>query len=60
VSKNRLSFHAEAVLVEIGIQKRQVWDSLWHHVDLAARHLEDFLQELRRQLAHDDEAVGKL
>ena len=31
-----------------------------HHVDLAARHLEDFLQELGRELAHDNEAVGKL
>ena len=28
-----------------------------HHVDLAARHLEDFLQELGRQLAHDNESV---
>ena len=31
-----------------------------HHVDLAAGHLKDFLQELGRQLAHDDEPVGEV
>ena len=31
-----------------------------NHVDLAAGHFEDFLQELRRELAHDNEAIGKL
>ena len=30
-----------------------------NHIDLAARHFENFLQELRRQLAHDDEAIRK-
>ena len=57
--KNRLPFHSKAVLIEIRIQKWQVWNSMRHHVDLAARHLKDFLQELGRQLAHDNEAVGE-
>src|ERR1700757_4605334 len=57
--QNRFPFYTKAVLVEIRIQERQVWNSMWHHVDFAARHLEDFLQELGRQLAHDDEPVGE-
>ena len=58
--QHRFAFHAEAVLVEIGIEKGQVGNAVRNHVDLAAGHLEDFLQELGRELAHDDEAVGKL
>src|SRR5580765_3422682 len=57
--KNCLPFHSEPVLIEIGIQKWQVWNSMRHHVDLAARHLKDFLQKLGRQLAHDNKAVGE-
>src|SRR5208282_1531351 len=53
--QNRLAFHAEAVLKEIRIQEWQVRNAMRHHVDLAARHLEDFLQELRRELTHDNE-----
>ena len=30
-----------------------------HHVDLIARHLKDFLQELGRELTHNNEAVGE-
>src|SRR5271167_3223024 len=44
--QNRFTFHAKAVLVEIGIQERQVGNAVRHHIDLAARYLEDFLQEL--------------
>ena len=55
----RFSFHAEAILVEIGIQKWQVRNAVRNHVDLAARHFEDFLQELGRQLAHHDQAIRK-
>ena len=31
-----------------------------NYVDLAARHLKDFLQKLGRKLAHNNEAVRKL
>jgi hypothetical protein len=58
--QNRLPFHAEPVLVEIWIEEWQIWNSMRHHVDLAARNFENFLQELGRQLAHHDEAVGEL
>ena len=44
--QHRLSFHAEAVLVEIGIEEWQVGNAVRNHVDLAAGHFEDFLQEL--------------
>ena len=40
------SFHAKTVFVEVGIQKRQVRNAVRYHVDLAARHFKDFLQEL--------------
>ena len=33
---------------------------MWNHVNLAARHREDFLQELGRKLAHHTQAVRKL
>src|ERR1700687_6460974 len=58
--QDRFSLNTKAVFVEIGIQEGQVWNSMRHHVDLATRHLEDFLQELGRQLAHANEAVGQL
>ncbi len=58
--QHRFPFDAETVLIEIGIEKGQVGNAVRDHVDLAARHLEDFLQELGRKLAHDNEAVGKL
>ena len=58
--QDRFSLNTKAVFVEIGIQEWQVWNSMRHHVDLATRHLEDFLQELGRQLAHDNEAVRQL
>ena len=53
-------FHAKAVLIEIGIQKWQVGNAVRNHVNLAARHLEDFLQELRREFAHHNQTVGQL
>src|SRR5580692_13065800 len=58
--QNRFPFYAKAVLVEIRIQERQIWNSMRYHVDLAAWHFEDFLQELGRQLAHDNEPVGEI
>jgi len=57
--QHRFSFHAKAILVEIGIEKGQIWNAVGNHVDFAAGHFEDFLQELGRELAHDDEAIGK-
>src|SRR5208282_3875334 len=42
-----LSFHVETILVEIGVQKWQVWNAMRNHVDLAARYLENFLKKLR-------------
>ena len=53
----RFSFHTKAFFVEVRIQEWQVGNAMRHHVDLAAGHFEYFLQELGRQLAHDDEAV---
>ena len=44
--QHRFAFDAEAVLVEIGIEKGQVGNAVRNQVDLAARHLEDFLQKL--------------
>ena len=41
------SFHVKTVLVEVGIQEWQIGNAVWNHVDLAARHFEDFLKELR-------------
>ena len=58
--ENRLSLHTEPVLIEIRINERQVGNSVGNHVDLAAGNFEDFLQELRRELAHHDQPVGKL
>ena len=54
------SFDTKTVLVEIGVEKGQVGNAVRNHVDLAAGHLIDFLQELGRELAHDNKAVRKL
>ena len=54
------SFDTESVFVEIWIEKGQVRNPVRNHVNLAARHFVDLLQELRRELAHDDEAIRKL
>src|SRR5271165_3064349 len=53
----RFPFHSEAVFVEIRIQERKVGNAVRNHVDLAARHLIDFLQKLGRKLAHHNQAV---
>src|ERR1035437_4284416 len=58
--QHRFSFHAEAVLIEIGIQKRQVGHAMRNHVDLAAGYFEDLLQQLGGQLAHHDKTIRKL
>jgi hypothetical protein len=58
--QDRLAFDTEAVLIEVGIQKREIGNAMRNHVDLAAPDFVDFLQELGRQLAHDNEAIGKL
>ena len=55
--QHRFSFDAKAVLVEIRIQEGQVRNPVRHHVDLAARYLEDLLQKLGGKLAHDNETV---
>ena len=55
-----LPFYIKAVFVEIGIEKWQVRNAVRNHVNLAARHFEDLLQELGGELTHHDEAVGKL
>src|ERR1041385_6738145 len=44
--QHRFSFNAETVLVEIGIEEGKVRNAVWNHVDLAARDLKNFLQEL--------------
>ena len=55
-----LAFHAKTVFVEIRVEKRHVRNAMRHHVDLAARHFEYLLQELGRELAHHDKAVGEV
>ncbi len=58
--QNRLPFHVEFVFIEIRVEEGQVWNSVRNHVDLAARNLEYLLQELGRELAHDDQAIRQL
>src|ERR1700674_534340 len=41
--QNRLSFDSEPVFEKIRIEKRQIWNPMGNHVDLAVRHLEDLL-----------------
>ena len=58
--QHRFAFHAKAVFIEIGIEKRQVRYAMRHHVNLLAGHLVDLLQKLRRELTHHNQTVGKV
>src|ERR1700731_2901501 len=57
--QNALPLRSEAILVEIGIRERQIGDAMGNQIDLFDWHLEYFLQNLCRVLAHDDQAVRK-
>jgi len=51
------SFRAEAILVKVGIDERNVGDPVRNQVDLVARDTEDLLQDLSGVLAHHNHAV---
>ncbi len=49
----------KSVLVEVRINKREIWHSVWDDVDLGCRDVKDFLEKLRRMLTHNDDAIGE-
>ena len=50
-------FYVEAIFVEIRIEEWHVGNAVRNHIDLVARHFENFLQKLGRQLAHYDQTI---
>ncbi len=52
-----LSFRSETIFVKVGISEGQIGDAMGNQVNLVGRDAEDFLQDLRGMLAHDDHAV---
>ena len=57
--QNIFSFRPEAVLVEVWIGEGQIGDAMRNQIDLVARNVEHFLQDLCGVPAHDDHAVRK-
>jgi len=57
--ENMLPFHAELVLVEIGIDERHVDDAVRDDIDLLPGHAVNLAQHFGAALAHHHEARGE-
>ena len=58
--QDELAFGAELVFEVVGIHEGKIRNAVRNHIDLPARNRIHFAQQLRRQFAHHNHAIGKL
>ena len=58
--QNGLAFRAELVLEIVGVHEGHVRHAVRDHIDLSAGNRIHFAQQLGRQFAHDNQAIGEL
>ncbi len=57
--KNGLAFRAKPVFKIVGVHERQIRHTVRNHIDLSIRNRIHIAQKLRRQFAHDNQAIGE-